>query len=96
MRYLVREDSVYVLQETVKKMRKLLLFNDLVVIARKDWRDRMHLIHQAALKDIVVFNIKTKQGIKWFYMFDACSQKAITYFKLKCQQPCQYHFTLYS
>ena len=31
-----------------KKERRLILFNDLIIIARRDWRDKYHLIEKAS------------------------------------------------
>jgi hypothetical protein len=59
-RFLIREDMVLVLFSTVKKNRKLFLFNDLLILARKDWRDKNHVIEKTPLKDIRVSDIFDK------------------------------------
>ncbi|TPX72929.1 hypothetical protein SpCBS45565_g00028 [Spizellomyces sp. 'palustris'] len=60
-RHLVREDAVYVNYAEIKKPRRLLLFNDLLIVARKDWRDKYHLIDQAILKDCVIADVQEKE-----------------------------------
>jgi hypothetical protein len=40
-----------------RKSRKLFLFNDLLILARKDWRDKHHVIEKTSLKDIRVCDI---------------------------------------
>ncbi|KAL5034607.1 Rho guanine nucleotide exchange factor 3 [Batrachochytrium dendrobatidis] len=57
-RFLVREDVVYVMfMGGSRKSRKLFLFNDIVILARKDWRDKNHVIEKTPLKDLRVSEI---------------------------------------
>ena len=47
-RYLIREDSIYYTQlgqnvKDAKQPRRIYLFNDSLLIARKDWREKLHL-----------------------------------------------------
>ncbi|KAH6585062.1 hypothetical protein BASA61_007134 [Batrachochytrium salamandrivorans] len=57
-RFLVREDIFYVVfLGGSRKSRKLFLFNDIVILARKDWRDKNHVIEKTPLKDIRVSEI---------------------------------------
>ncbi|KND01548.1 uncharacterized protein SPPG_03349 [Spizellomyces punctatus DAOM BR117] len=60
-RHLVREDAVYVNYAEIKKPRRLLLFNDLLIVARKDWRDKYHLVDQAILKDCIIADVQEKE-----------------------------------
>jgi hypothetical protein len=60
-RFLVREDTVQVMFTTGRKNRKIFLFNDLVILARRDWRDKHHVIEKTSLKDIRVSDI-TENG----------------------------------
>lgn len=50
-RYLVREDEFLLIMKDSKKNRKLFLFNDILIIARQDWRDKLHLIEKSSLRD---------------------------------------------
>jgi chromosome segregation ATPase len=61
-RFLVREDIIQVLFSDEKKSRKLFLFNDLLILARKDWRDKHHVIEKSTLKDIRVSDISEIAG----------------------------------
>jgi hypothetical protein len=63
-RYLVREDIMQVLFSNGKKSRKLFLFNDLLILARKDWRDKHHVIEKTSIKDIRVCDIAETNGSK--------------------------------
>jgi chromosome segregation ATPase len=56
-RFLVREDAIHVVFSDGKKARRLFLFNDLLIFARKDWRDKLHVIEKTPLKDIRVCDI---------------------------------------
>ncbi|KAL2915349.1 Rho guanine nucleotide exchange factor 3 [Polyrhizophydium stewartii] len=56
-RFLVREDVVYVMFSGFRKSRKLFLFNDIIILARKDWRDKHHVIEKSPLKDVRVSEI---------------------------------------
>ncbi|KAJ3103434.1 hypothetical protein HDU97_010180 [Phlyctochytrium planicorne] len=56
-RYLVREESLHLMVGDTKKPRRLFLFNDLMLIARKDWRDKLHLIEQANLRNCRVSDV---------------------------------------
>lgn len=52
-RFLVREDEVSIrLSQSI-----LLLFNDMLIIYRKDWRNTSHVIAKASLQDVRVFDI---------------------------------------
>jgi hypothetical protein len=57
-RHLVREEAVHVLYDDAKKPRRLLLFSDMVLLARKDWRDKYHLVVQATLKQIKLVDVQ--------------------------------------
>ena len=65
-RFLVREDTVFVIFENYRKTRRLFLFNDLIILSRKDWRDKNHVLEKALLKDIRICDIA--DGIN-FYCF---------------------------
>ncbi|KAJ3333516.1 hypothetical protein HDU76_007282 [Blyttiomyces sp. JEL0837] len=56
-RYLVREDNMTIMIGDAKKTRRIFLFNDLIIIARKDWRDKYHLIEQASLRHCRVCDV---------------------------------------
>lgn len=43
--------------DTDKKSRKLFLFNDLLILCRKDWREKHHVIEKTSLKDIRISDI---------------------------------------
>jgi chromosome segregation ATPase len=60
-RYLVREDSLNMMIRDGKKSRKIFLFNDLLIVARKDWRDKYHLVEQANLRQCRVCDV-TEDG----------------------------------
>ena len=56
-RFLVREDTVQFVFLTTQKQRKIFLFNDILILARKDWRDKHHVIEKTPLKDVRVCDI---------------------------------------
>jgi phosphatidylserine/phosphatidylglycerophosphate/cardiolipin synthase-like enzyme len=63
-RFLLREDNIFVMFTNRRKTRKMFLFNDLLILCRKDWRgkpslnaDKNHVIEKIPLKDIRVFDI---------------------------------------
>lgn len=41
-----------------KKSRRIFLFNDLIIIARKDWRDKYHLIEKAGFRQCRVSDVR--------------------------------------
>ena len=51
---------MYVLHGDVKKPRRLFLFNDLIVVARKDWRDKYHLVEMAPLAAVRLSDVRSK------------------------------------
>lgn len=61
-RFLVREDTIQVMFSDSKKTRKMFMFNDMLILARKDWRDKHHVIEKTALKDIRVSDISETSG----------------------------------
>jgi hypothetical protein len=65
-RHLLREDAIYLMNGDVKKPRRLFLFNDMIIISQKDWRDKYHLIEKAFLKDVRLNDIKSKHGNRSF------------------------------
>ncbi|TPX37626.1 hypothetical protein SmJEL517_g00698 [Synchytrium microbalum] len=69
-RCLVREDSVYLVFGDIKKPRRLFLFNDILILARKDWRDKYHLIEKASIRVCHVWDVKgeTPNGLHLFEM----------------------------
>ncbi|TPX39828.1 hypothetical protein SeMB42_g06228 [Synchytrium endobioticum] len=69
-RCLVREDSVYLVYGDLKKPRRLFLFNDILILARKDWRDKFHLIEKASIRVCQVWDVKgeTPNGLYLFEM----------------------------
>lgn len=56
-RFLLREDSVNIHNNSTRKQRKLLLFNDVLFICKKDWRDKQHIVNQCAVTSLQVFDI---------------------------------------
>lgn len=56
-RYLLREDVLYLVYGGLNKPRRLFLFNNLLMIARKDWRDKYHVIEKAVLENVTVSDI---------------------------------------
>ncbi|KAJ3011965.1 UNVERIFIED_CONTAM: cytochrome c oxidase subunit 1, partial [Siphonaria sp. JEL0065] len=56
-RYLVREDSLNLIRGDSKKARKLFLFNDLVILARKDWQSKLRLMDQFNLRHCRICDI---------------------------------------
>ncbi|KAJ3209467.1 hypothetical protein HDU82_000720 [Entophlyctis luteolus] len=56
-RYLVREDSLNLIRGDSKKGRKLFLFNDLIITARKDWQSKLRLLDQVNLRHCRVSDI---------------------------------------
>ncbi|KAJ3092833.1 cytochrome c oxidase subunit 1 [Quaeritorhiza haematococci] len=71
-RYLVREDALYLMLGAIKKPRRLFLFNDLIIVARKDWRDKYHLIEKASLRDCRVCDVRddSAEGTANIHMFE--------------------------
>ncbi|KAJ3023485.1 cytochrome c oxidase subunit 1 [Thoreauomyces humboldtii] len=64
-RMLVREDAVFItVADGVKKPRQLFLFNDAVLLAKRDWRDKLHLVAQGNLKDSSLSDIREKESDK--------------------------------
>jgi hypothetical protein len=61
-RFLVREDTIQVMFSDGRKNRKLFLFNDLIILARRDWRDKHHVIEKTSLKDVRVSDIAESGG----------------------------------
>ncbi|KAJ3055168.1 Myosin 10A, isoform D [Rhizophlyctis rosea] len=61
-RHFVREDIVWIHFEGLKKPRRLFVFNDLLILARKDWRDKYHLIDKAALRDVRMADVSDDAG----------------------------------
>ncbi|KAJ3276081.1 Myosin 10A, isoform D [Terramyces sp. JEL0728] len=61
-RFLVREDAIQVMFSDSRKTRKMFMFNDMLILARKDWRDKHHVIEKTALKDIRVCDISETLG----------------------------------
>lgn len=58
-RYLVREDTLPLLiNGSTKKERCIFLCNDLIIIARKDWRDKYHLIDKTTFKNSRVCDVQ--------------------------------------
>lgn len=56
-RFLVREDTIFIVFSNQRKSRKIFLFNDIVILARRDWRDKHHVIEKTPLKDIRISDI---------------------------------------
>ena len=57
-RYLVREDLVQVEYDGgQRKARKLFLFNDLIILATRDWRDKHSILEKTGIKDFRVCEI---------------------------------------
>ena len=54
---MVREDTIYVMFSNYRKARKIFLFNDIFILARRDWRDKHHVIEKIPLKDVRVSDI---------------------------------------
>ncbi|KAJ3412973.1 cytochrome c oxidase subunit 1 [Chytridiales sp. JEL 0842] len=65
-RYLVREDNLSLVIRDGKKSRKLFLFNDLLVVARKDWRDKYHVVEQANLRHCRVCDVTDETEMPLF------------------------------
>jgi hypothetical protein len=70
-RFLLKEDFIFVMFANNKKTRKLFLFNDLLIIGRKDWRgidkkfnylDKHHVIEKTPLKDVRINDILDNTG----------------------------------
>ncbi|KAJ3041574.1 Intersectin-2 [Rhizophlyctis rosea] len=61
-RHFVREDAVWIHFDGFKKPRRLFVFNDLLILARKDWRDKYHLIDKAALRDVRMADVSDDAG----------------------------------
>ena len=61
-RFFLREDRVGVLTEaaTKPKQRVLILCNDLLLLAKKDWRERYQLVDKADVSDIFLIDVKTE------------------------------------
>ncbi|KAJ3147494.1 cytochrome c oxidase subunit 1 [Geranomyces variabilis] len=57
-RHLVREDAVFGIFTEGKKVRQLLLFSDALLLAKKDWRDKMHTIALAPFKQCIVADVR--------------------------------------
>lgn len=56
-RYFVREDSILLSSSSPdhkQKLGQLFLFNDLIILAKKDWRDKNRLVEKAYLSDFRV------------------------------------------
>ncbi|KAJ3410063.1 cytochrome c oxidase subunit 1 [Chytriomyces hyalinus] len=57
-RYMLRDDTVNLIGKNFdKKARRLFLFNDLVIVSRKDWQSKLRLIHQVNLRHCRVCDI---------------------------------------
>ncbi|KAJ3228771.1 cytochrome c oxidase subunit 1 [Chytriomyces hyalinus] len=57
-RYMLRDDTVNLIGKNFdKKARRLFLFNDLVIVSRKDWQSKLRLIHQINLRHCRVCDI---------------------------------------
>ncbi|KAJ3196726.1 cytochrome c oxidase subunit 1 [Irineochytrium annulatum] len=56
-RYFIREETVHLMARDIRKPRRLFLFNDLIMLARKDWRDKYHLIEQSSLRNCRVSDV---------------------------------------
>jgi hypothetical protein len=56
-RFLVREDTIFIVFANSRKSRKIFLFNDILLLVRRDWRDKHHVIEKSALKDIRICDI---------------------------------------
>ncbi|KAJ3067517.1 cytochrome c oxidase subunit 1 [Podochytrium sp. JEL0797] len=56
-RYLLREDNLNLIRGDSKKARKLFLFNDLVMLARKDWQSKLRLMDQFNLRHCRICDI---------------------------------------
>ncbi|KAI8922184.1 hypothetical protein DFJ77DRAFT_14890 [Powellomyces hirtus] len=61
-RHLLREDAVFVSAppDDVKKPRQLFMFNDSLLCAKKDWRDKWHTVAQASFKECLVADVRDK------------------------------------
>lgn len=93
-RYLVREDLFSTVKNGVKKPRVLFLFNDILLMGRRDWRERLHLVQRSYLKDIRLrdlqdtieaenpfelrFNSSNNRDVPKKYLFSASSPSAKT------------------
>ncbi|KAJ3058973.1 hypothetical protein HDU99_006565, partial [Rhizoclosmatium hyalinum] len=56
-RYLVREDNFNLIRGDSKKARKLFFFNDLLIVARKDWQSKFRLLDQFNLRHCRICDI---------------------------------------
>eukprot|EP00158_Paraphelidium_tribonemae_P009070 Partr_v1_DN28760_c0_g1_i1_m62101 putative RhoGEF len=62
-RYLVREDTTYVVQgQDAKQPRRLILFNDSIMIAKKDWRDKFHVVTWCKFEQCQVTDVSLETG----------------------------------
>lgn len=61
-RYIVREDPISVVYENGKKPHKLVLFNDMILVLRKDWRDKFDLVASALLVSIHLSDITSDKN----------------------------------
>ncbi|KAJ3129212.1 cytochrome c oxidase subunit 1 [Nowakowskiella sp. JEL0407] len=92
-RYLVREDALYLYLANTKKPRRLFLFNDMILLARKDWRDKLHLMEKAGLNDIRVFDVNEEENstVSDEFLFEI--EIAPTGVALSAIQPTRYLFS---
>ncbi|KAJ3159405.1 cytochrome c oxidase subunit 1 [Geranomyces michiganensis] len=57
-RHLLREDAIFGIFPEGKKARQLLLFNDAILLAKKDWRDKWHTIALASFQCCLVADVR--------------------------------------
>lgn len=61
-RYLIREDDCMLFApppSCKQKSRRIFLFNDMIIIAKKDWRERYHLIDRADIAELCLTDIQS-------------------------------------
>lgn len=58
------------LGETAKRNRRILLFNDMLLIVRTDWRDKYHLIEKASFRQCGVSDIQDEPDVQSANMFE--------------------------
>ncbi len=61
-RYLVKDETLALISGNQKHNRRVLLFNDLVIITRKDWRDKLHLIDKGTIIETRFYDVVADEG----------------------------------
>ncbi|RKO99792.1 hypothetical protein CXG81DRAFT_20170 [Caulochytrium protostelioides] len=62
-RQLQREEPVFLVTAGVKVPRKILLFNDMVILARKDAREKYHVVDKFDLRDVTFTNVANQKAV---------------------------------